>query len=173
MQWRGCRAIVPTLDYWKTQRDSIYKSTLVEVLRRIVSRSVRQGIVFFPWIQSLLVLQIVQIYIWSLSVFYFYFISEQWPGTPVEYICGRTGALLRDPFYLQRDKVWYQDIEKNTEKTLPDQGRRGDHLCSWMRQKAVKTAKRYQRIRDLSCEIQRIQSKDPYLRRTEQLLKNR
>ena len=89
------------------------------------------------------------------------------------YFCGRTGALLRDLFYLQRDKVWYQDIEKNTEKTLPDQGRRGDHLCSWMRQKAVKTAKRYQRIRDLSCEIQRIQSKDPYLRRTEQLLKNR
>ena len=87
--------------------------------------------------------------------------------------CGRTGTLLRDPFYLQWDNVWYQDIEKNTEKTLPDQGRRGDYLCSWMRQKAVKTAKRYQRIRDLSCEIQRIQSKDPYLRGTEQLLKNR
>lgn len=28
------------------------------------------------------------------------------------YFCGRTGALLRDLFYLQRDKVWYQDIEK-------------------------------------------------------------
>ena len=74
---QGCRAIVPTLDYWKTQRDSIYKSTLVEVLCRIVSRSVRQEVVFFPWIQSLPVLQIVQIYIWGLSVFYFYFISEQ------------------------------------------------------------------------------------------------
>lgn len=41
-----------------------------------------------------------------------------------------------------------------------------------MRQKAVKTAKRYQRIRDLSCEIQRIQSKDSYLWGPEQLLKN-
>ena len=54
----------------------MYKSTLVEVLRRIVSRSVRQEIVFFPWMQSLLVLQIVQIYIWSLSMFYFYLSRE-------------------------------------------------------------------------------------------------
>ena len=64
--------------------------------------------------------------------------------------------------------VTWEEMDLKSWKDLEE-----NNFCSWMRQKAVKTAKRYQRIRDLSCEIQRIQSKDPYLRRTEQLLKNR